>query len=86
MSAVEGLWLERLHLHANSVRICIFGRHDCPARCSRNASGTSNKDGTRLRNCVQAQAWRQLVGACFILHDGSDGLDGRDSALIGRLR
>ncbi len=86
MSAVEEVWLEGLYLHANSIGICNFGRHDCPAKSSRTAHGTSSKDGAWLRNCLQALAWRKLVGACFILHDGSDGLDGRDSALISRLR
>ncbi len=86
MSAVEELWLERFYLHANSDGICTFGRHVRPARCSRTAYDSSSKDGAWLRNCVQAQAWRQPVRACFILHDGSDGLDGRDSALISRLR
>ncbi len=77
---------EGVYLHANSVGICNLGKLVHPTRCSRTAYDSSSKDGSWLRNCVQALAWRQLVGACFILHDGSDGLDGRDSALISRLR
>ncbi len=42
---VEGLWLEGLYLHANSVGICNFGRHVRPAMSSRTAHGTSSKDG-----------------------------------------
>jgi len=86
MSAVEGLWLEGLYLGANSDGICNFGRHVRPAMSSRTVSGTSSKDGSWLRSCVQALAFCELPRSCFILHDGSDGLDGRDSALISRLR
>jgi len=48
MSAVEELWLDGLYLHANSLGICKFGRHDCPARCSRTAYDSSSKDGSWL--------------------------------------
>ncbi len=86
MSAVEGLWLDGLYLHANSLGICNVGRHVHPAMSSRTAHGTSSKDGTWIRNCVPALAFCELPRSCVILHDGRDGLDGRDSALISRLR
>ncbi len=76
MSAVEELWLEGLNLHANSLGICKFGRHDLPARCSRTAYGTSSKDGSWIRNGLQALAFCELPRSCVILHDGpeSDGI------------
>ncbi len=52
MSAVEGLWLEGLYLHANSDGICNFGRHVRPAMSSRMAYDTSSKDGSWLRSCL----------------------------------
>ncbi len=72
MSAVEELSLEGLYLHANSDGICTFGRHVRPAMSSRTAYGTSSKDGTWFRNCVQALASDccKVPRSCFILHDG----------------
>ncbi len=66
MSAVEELWLEGLYLHANSDGICTFGRHVRPAMSTRTAYGTSSKDGTWFRNCVQALAFWELTRSCFI--------------------
>ncbi len=62
--------LEGLSLHANSFGICNLGKLVRPAKSSRMAYGTSSKDGTWLRNHVQAlaSACCEEARSCFILH------------------
>ena len=63
--------LEGLYLHANSFGFCNLGKDVRPAKSSRMAYGTSSKDGTWLRNHVQALASAscEVARSCFILHD-----------------